>query len=88
MEDHLALCLGHLKEAEAKLSELQSAPFGTSMEVSRIPEALSFVQQAIDTILESRRMVGSLPASKTRKDVRRGTENDGRGHVMQGMRFT
>jgi hypothetical protein len=61
MENRLALCLSHLQEAEAKLSELQCTPFGKSMEVSRIPEALSFVQQAIDTILESRRMVGSSP---------------------------
>jgi hypothetical protein len=66
MENRLALCLKHLKEVEAKLIKLQSTPFGNPREDARIAEALSFVQEAVDAILESCRAVAILPESKTR----------------------
>jgi hypothetical protein len=66
MENRLALCLKHLKDVEAQLMELRSTPFGNSNEDARIAEALSFVQQAVDAIVETRRSVVALPESKRR----------------------
>jgi DNA repair ATPase RecN len=68
MESRLSLCVQHLQDVRAKLTELRASA-GKLTERAQIAEALSFVKKAIDAVSYARERIEELPTEARRLEV-------------------